>query len=193
MSSTASSTLSEQQVSAASLTLSLVLRNGIVSPSQRAAYAPHVDQHVPDGSIATKDLVTAIRSLGKDTTDVSHDGVHYDAANDANQTIDFSEFLSLMITELRSVLVTLGQNLSVEEAEEIIREADIDGDGHVNFADFAAMMSKSFRSCFDPRAIDHAVILLSSQSFRSCFDPRAIDHAAILLSFQSSGSCFLSK
>ena len=36
-------------------------------------------------------------------------------------------------TELRLVMNTLGENLTDEEVEEMIREADIDGDGQVNY------------------------------------------------------------
>ena len=35
--------------------------------------------------------------------------------------------------ELRNVMTTLGEKLTVEEVDEMIREADIDGDGQVNY------------------------------------------------------------
>jgi len=43
--------------------------------------------------------------------------------------------------ELRTVMKTLGEKLSQEELEEMIREADTDGDGKVGFAEFSTMMS----------------------------------------------------
>ena len=43
---------------------------------------------------------------------------------------------------------TLGEKLSREEVEEMIREADLDGDGKVGFAEFATMMSN--RESSDP-------------------------------------------
>ena len=35
--------------------------------------------------------------------------------------------------ELRHVMTNLGEKLTVEEVDEMIREADIDGDGQVNY------------------------------------------------------------
>ena len=43
--------------------------------------------------------------------------------------------------ELNLVMSTLGERLSREEVEEMIREADLDGDGKVGFSEFATMMN----------------------------------------------------
>merc|ERR1719236_202234 len=80
--------------------------------------------------------------------------------NDGSGTIDFAEFLSLMskkmkdadseeelmeafkvfdkdgngfisAAELRHVMTNLGEKLTEEEVEEMIKEADFDGDGQV--------------------------------------------------------------
>merc|ERR1712182_43992 len=88
---------------------------------------------------------------------------------DGNGTIDFTEFLSLMArkmkdtdteeelreafkvfdkdnngfisaAELRHVMTNLGEKLTDEEVDEMIREADIDGDGQVNYDEFVKMM-----------------------------------------------------
>lgn len=41
---------------------------------------------------------------------------------------------------LRHVMINLGEKLSDEEVELMIKEADLDGDGHVNYDDFVKMM-----------------------------------------------------
>jgi len=57
--------------------------------------------------------------------------------------------LCLLTTNSRSnqnvfpfqVMSTLGENLTKEEIDEMIREADMDGDGRVCYEEFATMMS----------------------------------------------------
>lgn len=43
--------------------------------------------------------------------------------------------------ELKSVMLTLGETLTQDEIDEMIREADLDGDGKVCYEEFATMMS----------------------------------------------------
>ena len=45
--------------------------------------------------------------------------------------------------ELRHVMISLGEKLTDEEVEEMIAEADLDGDGQVNFDEFVRMMRLS--------------------------------------------------
>ena len=42
---------------------------------------------------------------------------------------------------LRRVMTNLGEKLTDEEVDEMIREADIDGDGQVNYEEFVTMMT----------------------------------------------------
>lgn len=45
-----------------------------------------------------------------------------------------------MNMQLRNVMLNLGERLSEEEAEQMIREADLDGDGVVSYEEFVRMM-----------------------------------------------------
>nr|TKS03730.1 calmodulin 8 family protein [Populus alba] len=42
--------------------------------------------------------------------------------------------------ELRHVMINLGEKLTDEEVEQMIKEADLDGDGQVNYDEFVKMM-----------------------------------------------------
>ncbi|CAL9164593.1 unnamed protein product, partial [Musa hybrid cultivar] len=42
--------------------------------------------------------------------------------------------------ELRNVMINLGEKLTDEEVDQMIREADLDGDGQVNYEEFVRMM-----------------------------------------------------
>ena len=42
--------------------------------------------------------------------------------------------------ELRHIMTNLGEKLTDEEADEMIREADVDGDGMINYVEFVKMM-----------------------------------------------------
>ena len=88
---------------------------------------------------------------------------------DGNSTIDFHEFISLMTgnkntndserelqeafrvydrdgsgfisaSELRHVMADSGVRLSVKELDNMLREADIDGDGQINYEEFVRKM-----------------------------------------------------
>ena len=42
--------------------------------------------------------------------------------------------------QLRHVMINLGEQLTDEELEEMIRQADLDGDGQVNYEEFVRIM-----------------------------------------------------
>ena len=44
-------------------------------------------------------------------------------------------------SELRNVMTSLGEKLSNEEVDDMIREADLDGDGMVNYVEFVAILT----------------------------------------------------
>ncbi|KAH7968641.1 hypothetical protein HPB52_010497 [Rhipicephalus sanguineus] len=46
-------------------------------------------------------------------------------------------------TELRHVMTTLGEKLTDEEVDAMIREADMDGDGQINYEEFVALIKST--------------------------------------------------
>lgn len=111
-----------------------------------------------DGSITTTELGTVMRSLGQNPTEADLRQMISEVDADDSGTIDFAEFLTLMARkiktkdsdaeileafkvfdkdgsgkisadELRLVMHNLGEKLSDQEVEDMIREADTNGDG----------------------------------------------------------------
>ena len=103
-----------------------------------------------------------MRSLGKNPTETELQDMINEVDIDGNGTINFSEFLTMMArkmketfsdeelieafrvfdkdgngfisaAEVRHVLTNLGKKLTDEEIDEMIKEADTDGDGQVNY------------------------------------------------------------
>ncbi|KAG9344480.1 hypothetical protein JZ751_011150 [Albula glossodonta] len=61
------------------------------------------------------------------------------ASNSNGDVMDGNGYISA--AELRHVMTNLGEKLTDEEVDEMIREADIDGDGQVNYEEFVQMMT----------------------------------------------------
>lgn len=115
-----------------------------------------------DGTIDATELGTVMRSLGQNPTESELTDMINEIDIDHSGTIDFDEFKAMMIAkdenrspeddlkeafkvfdkdnngfisakELKEVMTSLGENLTDEELGEMIKEADIDGDGEVNY------------------------------------------------------------
>eukprot|EP01083_Nonionella_stella_P059611 155962_1 len=122
-----------------------------------------------DGTITVKELGTVMRSLGHNPTQAELQDLINEVDVDGTGAIDFPEFLTLMARkfqnsdleeelmeayrvfdkdgngfisayELRHVLTNLGEKLTDDEVYEMIREADFDGDGQINYEEFVRMM-----------------------------------------------------
>ena len=124
-----------------------------------------------NGVISSKELGTAMRSLGQNPTESELHEMINEVDPDGSGIIEFPEFLTMMVkkmkeggdsddeireyfrvfdkdgngfisaAELRHVMTTLGEKLTDEEVDEMIREADINGDGQVNYEEFVTMMN----------------------------------------------------
>ena len=115
-----------------------------------------------DGRITSQELGTVMRSLGQNPTEAELRDMIHEVDCDGNGTVDFDEFLLMLqrkmkdsdteeelrqafrvfdrdgnglisANELRHVMTNLGEKLTDAEVDEMIHEADIDGDGMVNY------------------------------------------------------------
>mmetsp|Transcript_87383 Transcript_87383/g.138740 ORF Transcript_87383/g.138740 Transcript_87383/m.138740 type:complete len:151 (+) Transcript_87383:79-531(+) len=122
-----------------------------------------------DDRLSLKEFGTLLSSLGQNPTEQElQEWIGGDGEHDASR-IDFHTFLSLMSRklketdteeelieafkvfdrdrdgfisggELRASMTNLGERLNDTEVDEMIREADQDGDGLINYDEFVRMM-----------------------------------------------------
>ena len=123
------------------------------------------------GTIDAKELTVAMRTLGLDAEKDEIRRMINDIDKDGSGTIDFNEFLNMMTARmgdrdsreeivkvfrlfdddetgkisfknLKRVAQDLGENMTDEELQEMIDEADCDGDGEVNEEEFFRIMKR---------------------------------------------------
>ena len=124
------------------------------------------------GTIDAKELKVAMRALGFDPSKEEVRKLISQVDTDKSGTVNFSEFLSMMTTKmgerdsreeiikafrlfdddetgkisfrnLKRVATELGETISDEELQEMIDEADRDGDGEVSQEEFIRIMEKT--------------------------------------------------
>ncbi|KAK2365185.1 calmodulin [Trifolium repens] len=122
-----------------------------------------------DGCITIEELGTAIRSLDVNPTLEELQIMMNDVDTNGNGTIEFGEFLDFMArkmkeaqaekelkeafwvfdkdkdgyissNELRSVLRGIGEKVTEEELDQMIKMADLNGDGLIDYQEFIRMM-----------------------------------------------------
>ncbi|OWF56441.1 Calmodulin [Mizuhopecten yessoensis] len=123
-----------------------------------------------DGTVTTEELATVMRTMGQNPTDAAVEEMIREVDKDGNGSVDFEEFIGLMTSylqgkdpeaelresfqvfdkdgngfisaaELRLVMTNLGEKLTDEDVDEMIIEADLDGDGQINYDEFVRMMT----------------------------------------------------
>jgi calmodulin len=122
-----------------------------------------------DGDITTNELGTVMRSLAQNPSESELQDMINEVDADNSGTIDFVEFLAMMArkmkdtdseeeireafkvfdcenngyisaAELRHVMISIGERLTNDEVDEMIREADRDGDGRIDYQEFVQLM-----------------------------------------------------
>ena len=125
-----------------------------------------------DGKISAKELENAMVSMGQNPTNEEIKEMMEEVDLNKDGKIDFEEFLSLMTrnspetqtedevinafrvfdkegnglissAELKHIMMTIGDKMTEEEADEMVNEADIDEDGMINYEEFVRMMMAS--------------------------------------------------
>jgi calmodulin len=124
-----------------------------------------------NGKICAEELKGVMSTLGLTPTDNELKSILAAADTDGDGEIDFEEFVNMMkgqmnldgerrgsnisfqstednevyisVAELKHVMLALGEKLTDEELTEMIQEADINGDGRLNYKEFVAMILSS--------------------------------------------------
>ena len=115
-----------------------------------------------------------MRSLGFSPTEAEMKQILIEFDKDGSGTVDFSDFLQIMANklkepiteaelhqafkifdkdgsgtisavELRHAMTNIGEKLSDEEVEGILQDADVNGDGQLDFYEFSKMLTAAFR------------------------------------------------
>ena len=121
------------------------------------------------GTITTKELGTVMRNLGQNPSEEELNKLIREVDLNGDGTIDFKEFLCLMVKkmddsdidqelqdafkffdgdkdgyitslELRNAMNNLGDEYTPEEAEEMIKEGDLDNDGRIDYDEFMKLV-----------------------------------------------------
>lgn len=123
-----------------------------------------------DGIITTRELGSVMRALGLNPTEAEILNFIKEMDTDNDGSINFQEFSIMMadkmknidteediieafkvfdmekkgyitVHELRHIMTNLGEKFTEQEVNDMMREADGDGDGKINYADFVKIMT----------------------------------------------------
>ncbi|XP_022930395.1 calmodulin-like protein 8 [Cucurbita moschata] len=143
----------------------------------------HLFDRNGDGCITLDELRTEIQKFDYNLTEEELKDMINEVDADGNGTIEFGELRNLMsktfkeeteekleeafklfdenqdgyisANELSSVLrmLNLGERLTYEEIQQMINDADLDGDGHVDYHEFVNMMTEYWKKADDESEI----------------------------------------
>ncbi|XP_040583260.1 calmodulin-A [Lepeophtheirus salmonis] len=124
-----------------------------------------------DGVITTSQLGKILHYLGQNPTEAELQDLYLSMDTDGSGTIDLPEFIQSMAkrlarnnfedeiteafkvfdkdgnglissNELKCVMSNIGEILKDDEVEALIKEADVDGDGSINYAEFFTLFAE---------------------------------------------------
>lgn len=141
----------------------------MLSPEQKAEYHEvfcSFDKN-GDGTISTLELGEAMRALDRNLTEVQLKRIIKEVDVNGNGKIDFDEFLAMMAkadseeemmqtfrgfdkngnglinaSELAGVMRALGERLTDDQIQEMMKVADLNGDSEVDYEEFRNMLFK---------------------------------------------------
>eukprot|EP00612_Vaucheria_litorea_P002478 CAMPEP_0171459286 /NCGR_PEP_ID=MMETSP0945-20130129/4630_1 /TAXON_ID=109269 /ORGANISM="Vaucheria litorea, Strain CCMP2940" /LENGTH=149 /DNA_ID=CAMNT_0011985273 /DNA_START=27 /DNA_END=476 /DNA_ORIENTATION=- len=123
-----------------------------------------------NGTISTSEIAQVMRSMNQNPSEEEIQQMISEVDSDGSGNIDFDEFLRMMaksmneernadeemlaafqvfdrdgnglisIDELKQVMIELDQQLTNTQLEELVKQADVNGDGQINYLEFAKMM-----------------------------------------------------
>ncbi|XP_018398782.1 PREDICTED: calmodulin-like [Cyphomyrmex costatus] len=90
-----------------------------------------------DGNVSFEEFVEIVSNIGGASTTASTDQHQEEQElRDAFRVFDKHNRGYITASDLRAVLQCLGEDLSEEEIEDMIKEVDVDGDGRIDFYEF---------------------------------------------------------
>ena len=122
-----------------------------------------------DGKISAQELANAMISMGQNPTEEEVNDIMREVDLNQDGYIDFDAFIIIMTrsttdnqtedevinafrifdkegngliasSELKHIMMSIGDKMTEEEADEMVNEADIDEDGMINYEEFVRMM-----------------------------------------------------
>lgn len=127
-----------------------------------------------DGILSVQKLGAVLRALGHNPTEIEIQEMIDEIDSEGTGFIDFESFLDVVMSrdldeedhevalreafkmfdrdgngyidadELRLCMMNLGEKLTLEEVEEMIREVDVDFDGRMNYEEFVKLMCTKY-------------------------------------------------
>ncbi|XP_066589930.1 uncharacterized protein [Prorops nasuta] len=89
-----------------------------------------------DGNVSFEEFVEIVSNIGANTAAPTDQDQEEQELRDAFRVFDKHNRGYITASDLRAVLQCLGEDLSEEEIEDMIKEVDVDGDGRIDFYEF---------------------------------------------------------